>query len=339
MDDRVIRLASPGGGLALAIAARGATWLSCEVGLGGGRKRQVILQRASIDDASGDRAYLGATVGRYANRIAGGRIAREGREWQLALAPGQPHHLHGGPQGFHTRVWDVAQVSATEARFTLHSPAGDQGYPGALDVEVRYRLVGERTIDMETCATASEATPVALTNHAYFNLEGDAQDIRGHRLQVAASHFAPVDEALIPTAPPAAVEGTTLDFRRPRPVGQDWLGDAQQRIAGGIDHALLLDAGCAGAQQAAAHLVSWSGDLRLSIATTLPALQVYTGQYLDGIAAAGGRTLGACAGIALEPGYLPDSPNHPEWPQASCWVEAGQTVRQRIRYVFAAEAG
>lgn len=329
---RVVRLESESGGLVLEIADRGAAWLSCEVDMGGGRRRQVILRRASVADAGADLAYLGATVGRYANRIAHGRLARDGRAWQLALAPGAAHHLHGGPGGFHTRAWDVEQVSPSEARFSLVSPEGDQGYPGELAVEVAYRLVGAMTIEMETRATATAATPVAIANHAYFNLDGDAGDVRGHTLEVAASQYSPVDAALIPVGGPVTVAGTTLDFRRARKLGAGWLGDAQQRLAGGVDHALLLDGG--GLQHAAARLASSTGDLRLSLSTTLPALQVYTGQYLEGIATAGGRTLGACAGVALEPGFLPDSPNHPEWPGSTSWVGAGETVTHRTRYVM-----
>lgn len=333
MGYRVIRLESER--LRLEIADRGATWLRCEVDMGGGRWRDVILRRASIADASGDKAFLGATVGRYANRIAHGRLVRDGREWQLALAPGEKHHLHGGPGGFHTRVWDVEQVSSREARFSLVSPDGDQGYPGELKVEVNYRLVGEMTIEMETRATASEATPVAITNHAYFNLDGDAGDVRGHTLQVAASRYSPVDAELIPAGPPVTVEGTTLDFREGKKVGKGWLGDEQQILAGGIDHAFLLSADAA-AMRAAAELASSTGDLALAIHTDLPALQVYSGQYLEGIRTVADRALGACAGLALEPGYLPDSPNRPSWPQAPCWVHAGQTASHRISYAFAA---
>jgi aldose 1-epimerase len=334
MGYSVVRLVSETGQLVLEIADRGATWLSCEVDMGGGQWRDVILRRASIDDASGDKAFLGATVGRYANRIAHGRIARDGREWQLALAPGEKHHLHGGPGGFHTRIWDVEQVSPQEARFSLVSPDGDQGYPGELKVEVTYRLVGEMTIEMETRATATEATPVAITNHAYFNLDGDARDVRGHTLQVAASMLSAVDAELIPLGPPATVEATALDFRRRRAVAEAWLGDEQQRFAGGIDHAFLLNADVRRMARSAAELVSATGDLRLAIHTDLPALQVYSGQYLAGIATTGSRMLPACAGMALEPGYLPDSPGHPEWPQDDCWVGAGRTAHHRIRYAF-----
>jgi aldose 1-epimerase len=132
------------------------------------------------------------------------------------------------------------------------------------------------------------------------------------------------------------VEGTTFDFRRPKPISRDWLGDEQQALAGGYDHAFLLDGACAGARAPAAQLLSSQGDLGLAIATTLPALQVYAGQYLGGTAAPGGTVYPPCAGVALEPGFLPDSPNHPEWPQPTCWLRPGEAFLHTIRYAFQA---
>jgi aldose 1-epimerase len=314
------------GGIALAISERGATWMSCEVPVARGERRDAILRRAENEHKS----FLGSTIGRYANRIAHGRIRRGGREWQLALRPGSPHHLHGGPGGFHARVWDVQQAGETEARFTLHSPDGEQGYPGDVEAQVAYRLLDAMTIEMEMRATTTAPTPLALTNHAYFNLDGDAGDVRQHALRVDASRYMPVDRELIPFGPPAAVDRTSFDFREAKPIVRDWLQDDQQRQAGGYDHAFLLDA----ADPAACELTSSRGDLRLAISTTMPALQFYSGQYLAGTPAPGGGTYAACAAIALEPGFLPDSPNHPEWPQPSCWLLPGETFTHTIRYSF-----
>jgi aldose 1-epimerase len=319
-----VTLKAPGG-IALAIGERGATWLSCDVPVAGSGRRDVILRRAKTDEKS----FLGSTIGRYANRIAHGRIRRDGREHQLALREGSPHHLHGGPGVFHARVWDVRQPSATQALFHLHSPAGEQGYPGAVDAHVTYRLVDAMTIEMEMRATTTAPTPLALTNHAYFNLDGAVGDVRRHALRVNASRYLPVDRELIPCGPPVTVDGTSFDFRTAKPIARDWLGDEQQRQCGGYDHAFLLDSG-----DAACELMSSAGDLRLAISTTLPALQFYSGQYLAGTQAPGGGTYPACAAIALEPGFLPDSPNHPEWPQASCWLQPGETFAHTIRYSF-----
>jgi aldose 1-epimerase len=314
-------------GIALTISERGATWMTCDLPAAGGR-RDVILRRAPSDDKS----FLGSTIGRYANRIAHGRIRHGGREWQLALRPGSPHHLHGGPDGFHARVWDVEQRGDTEARFTLLSPEGEQGYPGEVQAQVTYRLLDAMTIEMEMRATTTAPTPIALTNHAYFNLDGDAGDpgdVRQHALRIHASRYLPVDRELIPFGPPAAVEGTDFDFRDSKAIARDWLASDQQRQAGGYDHAFLLDGG-----GAACELTSSRGDLRLAISTTMPALQFYSGQYLAGTPAPGEGVYAACAAVALEPGFLPDSPNHPEWPQPSCWLAPGETFAHTIRYSF-----
>jgi len=313
------------GGIALTIAERGATWLDCEVPLPGGERRRVVLPR-TIDDPAADRMYLGATVGRYANRIANARIGRDGRTWPLAPHPVPPHQLHGGPDGFHARAWQGTRVGDHELQLELVSPDGDQGFPGELRVQVIYRLPDAMTIEMAVTATVTAPCPVAITNHAYFNLDGDARDIRGHRLRVAADHYMPVDAELIPFGPPRPVPGTSFDFRAGKAVQDDWLGDAQQAVAAGYDHAFLLDPACARLMQPAAAVTASSGDLRLSLFTTLPALQLYTGQQLEP----------ACAGLALEPGYLPDSPNHPEWPQPSCWLLPGQVWRHLTRYTFEA---
>jgi aldose 1-epimerase len=319
-------------GISLTLSERGATWMACEVPLSRSQRRPVILQRAATDEKS----FLGSTIGRYANRIAHGRIRWEGREWQLALRPGSPHHLHGGPAGFHSRMWHVEQPSATEARFRLHSPDGDEGYPGNLQAHVTYRLVDAMTIEMHARAASTQPTPLALTNHAYFNLDGTAGDVRRHALQVQASRYTPVDHELIPLGSLAQVEGTGFDFRRAKAIERDWLKDAQQMQAGGYDHAFLLDASCAQMRQPAAHLVASDERLRLKIATTLPALQFYSGQYLAGTEAPRGATYPACAAVALEPGFLPDSPNRPEWPQPTCWLLPGETYEHIIRYSFEA---
>lgn len=322
------------GGIALEVAERGATWLTLEVPLPGGERRGVILERRGIDDAGADSAFLGATVGRYANRIAQARIALDDRHWALAPNPGSRHQLHGGPGGFHSRRWQAERQDARAVVFRLRSAEGDQGFPGQLDVQVSYRLADALTVEMEAIATTTAPCPVALTNHAYFNLDGDGADVRDHTLRIAAQAYVPVDAELIPLGPLAPVQGTGFDFRAAKALRQDWLRDAQQQLAGGYDHGFLLDADRAAMDRPAAELRSSRGDLALDIHTNQPALQLYTGQYLAGIARPPQGSYAACAGIALEPGFLPDSPNHPEWPQPSCWLQPGQTYRHLTRYVF-----
>lgn len=333
---RVLELTGPDG-LTLRLMNHGAIWLSCQVPLGDGSRREVLLGAPTPQAQRHGRAYMGATVGRYANRIARATLQRDGHVIALTPNPGSPHQLHGGPDGFDKRNWAIVSEQPDAVTFSLHSPAGDQGFPGTLRVQVSYRLNEPGCIEMETVAEVDAPCPVALTNHAYFNLDAAHADARTQRLRVAAAQVMPVDAELIPFGPPVDVAGSSFDFRRAQVIGSRWLADEQQRIAGGYDHAYLLDAACADADEAAAVLQSSDGRLQLSVSTSLPALQVYTGQFLVGEIGRDGLPYPACAGVALEPGYLPDSPNHSEWPQPSCWLMPGQISRHRVVYRF--EAG
>jgi len=322
------------GGIALSLSTLGAAWLSCEVPMPDGTRRSVVLQRDDPPGEAARKAFLGATIGRYANRIGQARIADGPHAIALQPDPGSRHQLHGGPQGFHSRHWTLAHADDRSVRFSIVSADGDQGYPGELRAEVTYRLADSMTVEIEATATTNARTPVCLTNHAYFNLDGSASDVRTHQLRIAADRYLPVDAALIPLGPLADVQGTGFDFRSPKALTTHWMRDEQQRIAGGYDHAYLLDTACAAMASPAAVLASADGRLRLAISTTLPALQLYGGQFLDGIPSPDGQPHAACAGIALEPEFLPDSPNHPEWPQPSCWLNPGEVYRHVIRYAF-----
>jgi aldose 1-epimerase len=325
-------------GLTLRLMNHGATWLSCQVPLPDGSRREVLLGGPSPQAQQLGRAYMGATVGRYANRIANATLQRDGDVIALTPNPGSRHQLHGGPGGLDTRVWEITSLQPDAVTFSLHSPAGEQGFPGNLRVQVSYRLSEPGCIEMETVAEVDAPCPLALTNHAYFNLDATHADARTQRLRVAAAQVMPVDAELIPFGPPVDVAGSSFDFRRPQVIGSRWLADEQQRLAGGYDHAWLLDESCADAAEPAAVLQSGDGRLQLSVHTSLPALQVYTGQFLGTETGRDGRLYAPCAGVALEPGFLPDSPNHPEWPQPSCWLRPGQVSRHRTVYHFDAMA-
>ena len=307
-------------GLVLSLMDHGATWLSCRVPMGDGSLREVLLGCATPQDQIAQKAFLGATVGRYANRIAGGRLVRDGRSWQLTRSAGARHTLHGGPEGFHARRWAIVARRADEVVFALDSADGDQGFPGRLSVRVVYR-VRACAVEMAVSAEVDRPCPVAITQHAYFNLDPVHADVREHRLQLRASRVMPVD-----------VVDSGFDFRQRKRIAEDWLQDEQQRSAGGYDHAFLLDA--APAEQPAAMLWASDGSLSMSVQTDAPALQIYTGQYLAGTLRREGGAYDACTGVALEPGFLPDSPNHPEWPQPDCWLRPGQLYRQLTRWVF-----
>jgi len=319
-------------GLRLALLDRGATWWSLQLPLPGETTpRELLLGGATPQAHLDNTAYFGATIGRVANRIGGALIARKGRVWPLVPQAGSRHQLHGGPDGFHRRRWFVESSSTRHARFRLLSPDGDQGYPGALTAEVTVTLPGALVVDLELRATTSAPTPVCLTNHAYFNLDGTPGDVRRHRLMLPAAHVLPVDEELIPLGPLQTLAGTAFDFRRLRTIGT--LASDGSVGDGVYDHAFLLDA--APGLHPAATLCAADGRVRLEMQTTLPALQLYTGAFLARERGRDARALPAHAGVALEPQFLPDSPNHPEWPQPSCWLEPGQTWSHQIRYAFA----
>jgi aldose 1-epimerase len=335
MPPKVISLKHPSG-LVLDLMDVGATWLSCRVPMADGQTREVILGCPHATDYTAQTARMGAMTGRVANRIANARYTRDGITTLLSTdAP--PHQLHGGPVGFDQRRWTIVNQSSTHARLQLISADGDQGFPGELTVTLDVTLSQGRKITLEILATTTRETPVSISQHAYFNLDRHHHDVRQHRLQINAAHYLPVDSELIPLGALVAVDESAhraFDFRVPKTIAADWMCNPQQQIARGYDHAYLLAAHDGSVCQPAATLVAADGQLSMLIATTMPALQLYTGQYLAGITGRDGSTYSACNGVALEPSYLPDSPNHPEWPQPSCWLSPMQLYRHRIEYDF-----
>jgi aldose 1-epimerase len=327
---------SDGHGLTLQVMDWGATWLSCQVPLdapaGPGplqrekpHTREVLLGHAQPLDHLTEPGYLGGVVGRFANRIAHAHYRQGGRSHQL-LANEGAHQLHGGPEGFNSRRWAAQQLSAQELLLRLHSPDGDQGYPGAVDSELHYSVPARNTVQLDFCSRASATTPVSLSSHAYFNLDGAGTSVMAQRLQLRASRYLPVDAHSIPTSEWADVAGSRFDFRHARRL------DAMD--ATGYDHCYVLDVTDAGAAAPAAELRSADGQLALRLYTDYPGLQLYTGQHLGGAHDRRGRHHAPQRGVALEAQYLPDSPNHPEWPGRSCFVEPGQVQRHSIRFEF-----
>jgi aldose 1-epimerase len=273
----------------------------------------------------GPHPRLGALVGRFANRIAGARFAIDGREHRLAANDG-PHCLHGGPTGFDRVFWDVAPAGANELELRLSSPDGDQGFPGALDVRVRYRLVSN-ALALETRAASTAATVVSLASHAYWNLEdGGASPILEHRLAVAAERYTPVGRDGIPTGTIAPVAGTPLDFRTPRAIGERI--DALVPLRGGYDHNFALDAPGGGV---AARLVAPGSGRSLVVRTTLPGLQLYTGSCFDGSRRfRSGVATPRFGALALETQQFPNAPNVPAFPSAR--LDPGRVEEHRTVY-------
>jgi aldose 1-epimerase len=315
------------GGLRVDLTDLGAAWLSCEVPLANGQRRQVVLGSDDPVQQLQQGAYMGATIGRYANRIAHAQVTVDGQVHHLA-ANERDHQLHGGPEGFDRRLWRVLREEPAAVAFGLFSADGDQGFPGAVEAVVTYEI-GEAGYSLEIRfeATVSRATPLVLTNHAYLNLDEEAIDVRRHSLRLAATRFVPVDAELIPLGHTVDVDGTDFDFRSAEPIGRRLLDSPQQRLAGGYDHAWLLDDAVRAGKEPAAELRSSDGLLTARLFTDQPAVQVYTGNRLAGIAGRGNRTYASYAGVALEPGLPPDAPNRPQWPSAQLAI-----ARPGIRY-------
>lgn len=321
-------------GLQLELMDWGATWLSCLVPMKDRSRREVLLGCEAPQDWFVQKSYLNATVGRYANRINGARIVRDGKPIQLDANQAGKHQLHGGRGGFSHCRWTILEKSREHVRFGILSPDGDQGFPGNLNLRVIYRVLPGQRIQMECEGEVDAISPLGLTNHAYFNLDGGQGDIRQHQLQLAASRFVPVDADMIPLGDLADVAGTSFDFRSRQVIASRFMADEQQKLAAGYDHAFLLDKPAM--DEVAAELVSGDGRLTMRLFTDSPGVQFYSGNHLAGTSARAGGVYAAHQGLCLEPGFLPDSPNHPEWPQPDCWLKPGQTYRQTMAWEFAA---
>ena len=287
--------------------------------------------------------YFGAVVGRYANRIAGGSFELEGARYQLSVNNGA-NHLHGGTSGFDRKVWSAspfARGGTMGLTLTVTSPDGDEGYPGAVDAQVTYALgYDELVVDYQ--ASSDRATPVNLAQHSYFNLAGAGRgDVLGHRLTIEADAYTPVDEALIPTGEIASVEGTPFDFRTPTAIGaRIGVPDEQLGRAGGYDHNFVLrgaaGVGAPAELRPAARVADPVTGRTLEVETTLPGMQFYSGNFLDGsIVGKRGRRYGHRGGLCLETQSFPNAPNEPRFPAAI--VRPGAPLRSRTVFRFGIE--
>ncbi|WP_327365886.1 aldose epimerase family protein [Streptomyces sp. NBC_01217] len=298
----------------------------------------VVRSLATLDDYTGKNPFFGALIGRFANRIAHGRFTLDGTTHHIP-ANDRGHALHGGPDGFHTRIWQAtadASEDAATLRLTLHSPDGDMGFPGALDVTVTYTLDTTGTLAIDYTATTDRPTVLNLTNHAYFDLTASG-DILGHTLQVDAGTYLPVDRDGIPQGPAADVHGTPFDLTTPRTIGERIaLPDEQLRMAGGFDHCWIIrdpESGPRSAPRRAARLTAPGATRILEVWTTEPGMQVYTANQLDGtLTDPAGLPHARHSAICLETQHLPDSPNRPEYPGTE--LRPGEVARSRTELRF-----
>lgn len=330
---RLIELSNSAGSKII-IMDIGATWLSCQLAIEAGNSREVLLGVATMKDFQAQGAYLGASVGRYANRIENGRFSSAGNEYQLSINQAG-NTLHGGIDGFDKRRWQIAQQTHNSVRLTLDSADGDQGFPGNLQAAVTYTLTEKHAVEIVYEADCDQICPVNLTNHAYFNLQGaeSGTTCLDHTLQLRADHYLPITEVGIPLGDWASVAETGFDFRVAKQIVKDLMADEQQKIVKGYDHAYIINPphtlDCP-----VATLTSPDGRVTMQVLSDKPAIQLYTGNFLAGTPSRDGSTYSCYDGVALETQFLPDSPNHPQWDQVSCWLNPDEHYRYQTIYQF-----
>ena len=319
-------------GIVLKMTNFGAIVVALEVPDRDGNPANVNLGFSTLDGFLGPNPYFGATVGRFCNRIAGGRFLLDGKQYTLATNDGGRHHLHGGNVGFNKVVWDAEPFqdeSDVGIRFMYLSKDGEEGYPGNLRVTAVYTLTDADELVVEFTARTDAPTPINLTNHCYWNLAG-AGTIRNHELMIVADKYLPVDAGLIPTGKLADVAGTPLDFRKPEKIGARL--DRIEADPVGYDHCFVLR-GNSGPMRLAAKVKDPASGRVMEIHTTQPALQFYSGNFLDGKPENNGYN--QYEGFCLETQHYPDSPNHANFPNTI--LRPGETFSQRTVHRFYAE--
>lgn len=308
-----------GAGMSVRIIALGAAIQSLSVPDRRGEREDVVLGYDSPRDYLAKPQYFGATVGRYANRIARGRFTLDGKQYSLETNDG-PNHLHGGSHGLDKVLWNIDEVTTgSPARVVLSyvSPHGAGGYPGTLRITAAYSLSERNELAVEYRATTDQPTIVNITNHSFFNLAGGG-DVLGHRLTLFAETYTPVDATLIPSGELRNVAGTPFDFRQPRAVGERIRDgrDQQLRIGRGYDHNFVVS-GKAGQLRPAARLEDPGSGRVLELLASAPGVQFYSGNFLDGtVVGKSGRIYRQGDALCLEPQVFPDAPNRPEFPSA-----------------------
>lgn len=301
-----------------------------------GIMRDVVLGFDRIADYETIPSDFGATIGRYANRIGQGRITLDGTEYQLPQN-NYGHCLHGGPRGFQYRVFDAVQKSDREVELTYTAKDGEEGFPGNFDCRVTMTLTDDNAIDIRYAAETDKTTVVNMTNHSYFNLDGDpSKDNSEWLLTVNADSYTPVDSTFMTTGEIAPVADTPMDFRTPTPIGERIGQDFEQLKNGnGIDHNWVLNTR-GNIAEPCASLESPATGIRLDVYTTEPGIQVYCGNFLDGtVKGKKGIAYGFRAAVCLETQKYPDTPNKPEWPSAV--LRPGEKYESRCIYKFSVD--
>ena len=356
LQGRRVRLVtlSNANGMTVKITNYGAKIVSLLVPDAKGETADVVLGFSTLQEWQTKEPYFNAVIGRYANRIKDGRFTLDGKTYQLACNNGT-NHLHGGTEGFNAKIWEI--VGQTPRSVSLHyrSRDGEENYPGTLDVYVTYTLSRDNALNITYEAKTDRPTIISLTNHAYFNLNGEGNgDIRDHTLQVFADYYTPLDDTACPTGVILPVEGTPLDFRQPARIGNRI--DAPFFAAGrGIDNNFVVESRkskvengeCgqpplpllskegrsreSGAEGRLAARLS-AGGRTMEVWTTMPGLQVYTGNYIGHNTGKSGREYGPQCAVCLEAQNFPDAPNHDTFPSAV--LRTGEVYYEKCKYKF-----
>jgi aldose 1-epimerase len=319
------------GALEARIITYGGIVISLKVPDKSGKSADVVLGYDSLDGYLAKSPYFGAIIGRYGNRIAGGKFTLDGKTYSIPPNDG-PNALHGGPRGFDKVVWKAKQIPHG-IELSHVSPDGDQGFPGTLSAVVRYTLDG-KDLKIEYSATTDKNTVLNLTNHSYFNLAGQGNgDILKHEVKLNAGRFTPVNDVLIPTGELATVQGTPFDFRKSTAVGARINDDNEQLRRGkGYDHNWVLDSGGGKLAEAAEVYEPTTGRV-MQVWTDQPGVQFYTGNFLDGtITGKDGKVYEQRSALCLETQHFPDSPNHPNFPSTE--LKPGQKYHTVTIYRF-----
>jgi len=334
---------SNGRGVSARVIALGASLQSLTTPDRAGHRANITLGYASLDGYIRKSQYFGATVGRYANRIAKGRFQIDGRAYELPIND-KPNSLHGGTRGLDKVLWKVGKIEsdakAARASFSYVSPDGDMGYPGQLMVTATYTLDEGNRLSIEYRATTDKPTIVNLSNHAYWNLGGEGSgSVMDQRLTIPADTYLPIDEGSIPTGEMRSVAGTVFDFREAKPIGRDIRrGDEPQLLNGhGYDHNFIISRTVADAPRVVARVEDPVSGRALTLLSAQPGLQFYSGNFLDGTTVGtGGHVYRQGDAFVLEPQLFPDTPNQPAF--GSARLDPGHEYRNLIVYEFSTVA-
>ncbi|CAM3600273.1 aldose epimerase family protein [Parendozoicomonas haliclonae] len=327
-------------GMKVALIDYGATIQAIHCPDQNGQSENIVLSCDSLEDYERQSVYLGAVVGRCANRIAKGRLELEGQTYQLTIN-NDPNHLHGGENGFHTKVWEQSieeYDDAISVTMTCTSPDGEDGYPGHVQARVIYTLTSDNILDIRFSATTNKTTVVNLTQHSYFNLAGSGT-IHNHVLQLDAPEYLPIDENAIPTGQIQPVQSSAFDFIHPKAIGQDIAGisssglcQQQLALANGYDHTFCLPYDGQSETRRMGEVWEPSSGRTLTIYTNQPGVQLYTGNYLEGTPAPEGKVWHNQEGFCLETQGWPDASNQPNFPAIT--LQPGEIYQHHTCWIF-----